>query len=144
MGRALSNDLRDRVIRAVEGGLSRNAAAARFGVSIASAIRWVDVWRRTGRREALRMGGDRRSRRLEAAGATIVSALKAKADLTLGELVGLVARRHGIVVAKSTIWRFLDRHALTFKKNGARRRARAARRGRAPGGVDRGSRRSGA
>ena len=50
MGRALSNDLRDRVIRAVEGGLSRNAAAARFGVSIASAIRWVDAWRRTGRR----------------------------------------------------------------------------------------------
>ncbi|MBM3526174.1 MAG: IS630 family transposase [Alphaproteobacteria bacterium] len=96
--------------------MSRNAAAARFGVSVASAVRWVDAWRRTGRRGALRAGGDRRSQRLEAVGATIVSALAAKADLTLSELAKLVARRHGIAVAKSTVWRVLDRHALTFKK----------------------------
>ncbi len=39
---ALSDDLRERVVGAVvEGGMSRNAAAKRFGVSIASAVRWV-------------------------------------------------------------------------------------------------------
>ena len=39
---ALSDDLRERVIGAVvDGGMSRNAAAKRFGVSIASAVRWV-------------------------------------------------------------------------------------------------------
>jgi transposase-like protein len=39
---ALSDDLRKRVVDAVvEGGLSRNAAAKRFEVSIASAVRWV-------------------------------------------------------------------------------------------------------
>ena len=38
---ALSDDLRQRVVRAVvDGGMSRNAAAKRFGVSIASAVRW--------------------------------------------------------------------------------------------------------
>jgi transposase len=41
MAQYLSEDLQVRVIRAVEGGMSRNAAARRFGVSIASAVRWV-------------------------------------------------------------------------------------------------------
>jgi len=41
-GMALSDDLRERVVEAVVvGGLSRNAAAKRFGVSIASAVRWL-------------------------------------------------------------------------------------------------------
>ena len=39
----LSEDLRIRVIEAVEAGSSRRGAAARFGVSVSSAIRWVDV-----------------------------------------------------------------------------------------------------
>ena len=49
MAQYLSEDLRVRVIRAVEGGMSRNAAARRFGVSIASAVRWMDEYLRTGR-----------------------------------------------------------------------------------------------
>jgi transposase len=40
MARALSQDLRDRVVGAIEGGLSCRAAAARFGVGAATAIRW--------------------------------------------------------------------------------------------------------
>ena len=44
MAQYLSEDLRIRVIGAVEGGMSRNAAARRFGVSIASAVRWMDEY----------------------------------------------------------------------------------------------------
>ena len=40
MARALSQDLRDRVVSSIEGGLSCRRAAARFGVGIATAIRW--------------------------------------------------------------------------------------------------------
>jgi len=40
MARTLSQDLRDRVVAAIDGGLSCRAAAARFGVSVSSAIRW--------------------------------------------------------------------------------------------------------
>ena len=57
----LSEDLRIRVIEAGEAGSSRRGAAARFGVSVSSAIRWVDVWRRTGRTAPYPRGGDRRS-----------------------------------------------------------------------------------
>jgi transposase len=46
---ALSDDLRKQVVEAVVlGGLSRNAAAKRFGVSIASAVRWVTRYNTTG------------------------------------------------------------------------------------------------
>jgi transposase len=131
MGRSLSGDLRSRVVEAVKGGLSRREAAERFGVSAASAVRWVRAWRQTGRVAAGRPGGDRRSQRIEAIGATILRALKAQVDLSLDELVALLHQRHGMRFARSTVWRFLDRHAMTVKKNGARRRAGQARRCRA-------------
>ena len=41
MGRAYSQDLRDRVLGAVAGGLSARKTAARFGVGVATAIAWV-------------------------------------------------------------------------------------------------------
>jgi len=45
MTKSISEDLRSRVIAAVDGGLSRRAAAERFGVAVASAVRWVRKWR---------------------------------------------------------------------------------------------------
>jgi transposase len=137
MARSLSGDLRSRVVEAVKGGLSRREAAERFGVSAASAVRWWLAWQRTGEVAAQRQGGDRRSQRIEAVGATILSALKTKVDLSLDELVALVHRRHGVRFARSTVWRFLDRHAMTVKKNRARSRAGQARRRRAARRVDR-------
>jgi transposase len=137
MARSLSQDLRSRVVAAVAGGLSRRAAAERFGVSIASAVRWMEAWRRTGEVAAQRQGGDRRSERIEAYAPTILGALKAKVDTTLDELVALLARKHGERFARSTVWRFLDRHAMTVKKNGARSRPGQARRRRVAQRVDR-------
>jgi transposase len=48
MGKPYSNDLRERVVAAVEGGMSRNQAAARYGVAISMAIGWVRRFRETG------------------------------------------------------------------------------------------------
>ena len=48
MARPLSNDLRDRLVSAVDGGLSRRSAAKHFGVAPSTAIKWVDRWHRTG------------------------------------------------------------------------------------------------
>ena len=55
---ALSDDLRERVVGAVvEGGMSRNAAAKRFGVSIASAVRWVARFKAKGEISPAPTGG---------------------------------------------------------------------------------------
>jgi transposase len=128
MAKTLSEDLRVRVIAAVEGGLSRHAAAARFGIGVATAVRWLRVWRDEGATAAKSRGGDRHSARIEALGAVILEAVEAQADITLVELAELLERDHGERFAPSTIWRFLDRHGVSFKKNGTRQRTGAARR----------------
>ena len=128
MGKYLSADLRSRVIAAVAAGLSRRAAAERFGVGVASAIRWVREWHATGAMCAKPQGGDQRSHRIEAYRDVILGAIDAQVDITLVELADLLRRDHDASFAPSTVWRFLDRHAMTVKKNGARQRAGAARR----------------
>ena len=57
----LSNDLRLRVVKAIECGLSRRAAAEKYDVSIASAIRWHQRFKRTGSVKPDAIGGDRTS-----------------------------------------------------------------------------------
>jgi transposase len=128
MAKPLSEDLRSRLIAAVESGMSRRAAAARFGVAAASAIRWVQAWRRTGATRAKPQGGDKRSHRIEAYREVIVAAIETQVDITLVELADMLRRGHGASFAPSSVWRLLDRHAMTVKKNGARQRAGAARR----------------
>ena len=62
---AVSDDLRERVVEAVVlGGLSRNQAAARFKVSVASSVRWVKRFTTTGDISPAPSGGDRRSGRI--------------------------------------------------------------------------------
>lgn len=134
MAKPLSEDLRLRLIRAVEGGMSRRAAAERFGVSAASAVRFVSEWRQSGATSAKPQGGDQRSQRIEAYREMILSAIKAKSDMTLVEIAEMLEAETGASFAPSSVWRFLDRHAITFKKNRARSRAgQARRRSRPPG-----------
>ena len=135
MAKTLSEDLRTRVIVAVEAGMSRRAAAQRFGVAVASAVRWVHEWRTTGAFRAKPKGGDQRSHRIEAHRAVILAAIDTQVDITLVELAELLRRDHRVSFAPSTIWRFLDRHAITIKKNGARQRAGEIRRRRAAQGM---------
>ena len=126
MARTLSEDLRGRVIAAVEAGSSRRAAAERFGVGVATAIRWVSVFRTTGVRAARPKGGDTRSHRIEAFGGVILEAIEAQKDITLAELAAMLARGSDASFAPSTMHRFLVRHRITLKKSRSRRRAGAA------------------
>ena len=128
MGKPLSVDLRSRLVAAVVSGLSRRAAAERFGVSAATAVRWVFLSKSTGAIDPKPQGGDRRSRRIEAFGPAILAAIEAQKDISLVELADMLRAHHGASFAASTVWRFLDRHTMTFKKNSARSRARTARR----------------
>ena len=115
MAQYLSEDLRIRVIRAVEGGMSRNAAARRFGVSIASAVRWVDTYLRTGRSAPKQRGGDRRSGRIEAQSELLMRAIEETPDITLAELREHIIAEQGERFAISTIHDFFRRHGVTFK-----------------------------
>ena len=126
MTRPLSTDLRERLVLAVEGGQSRRSAAKVFGVSAATAIRWLDQWRRSGSVAPKPQGGDNRSHRIEAYAEEILALIDEAPDITLAEIVAHLDETHGLKVAQSTVWRLLDRRGLTFKKNRARQRAGAA------------------
>ena len=115
MGRVLSQDLRDRVVVAVEGGLSCRQAAVRFGVSAASAIRWRQLALEHGTPAAKAQGGDRRSARIEAHASFLLDAIETKDDITLVEMQALLAER-GTPVGLGTLWRFFDRHGISRKK----------------------------
>ena len=124
MARPYSRDLRERVVRAVEAGLSRRRAASVFGVGIATVIDWVAVWRESGRLTALPMGGDHSSRLKEQRG-WLLARIEEAPDLTLEEIRAELAER-GKPVGYGTVWRFFAAEGISFKKNHARRRARAA------------------
>jgi len=112
----LSVDLRKRVVSAVrEEGMSCRAAARRFGVSFASAIRWVAALRERGSCAPLPMGGDQRSRRVEAHADFLLRLHRREPDLTLNEICGRLKRARGEKVSPSMIWRFFDRNDITFK-----------------------------
>lgn len=123
MGRALSQDLRDRVVAAIEAGLSCRAAAERFGVGVATAIRWRQMALAHGRAVAGKPGGDQRSSKTEAHAGLIMAMLEENGDITLTEIRAGLAKR-GIAVGVGTLWRFFDRHKITRKKSRATRSSR--------------------
>ena len=123
MTKALWIDLRERVVAVIDGGLSRRQAAARFEVSVSSAIRWHALARRTGDATPRRQGGDRRSGRIEAHADVILSAVSKQPDITLAELRELLTG-HGVSVGIATVWRFFARRKITLKKSPGMQRSR--------------------
>ena len=139
MPKALSFDLRSRVLAAIDAGLSCRQAAARFGVSASSAIRWQGMRRAGGDARPKPQGGDRLSRRTEAHAELIHAALAEVPDITLPELKARLAEK-GAQVSVSALWRFCRRHQITRKK---RRRMPPSRTGpTSASGARRGSRAS--
>ena len=123
MSKALSLDLRIRVLQAAADGASHRDAAARFGVSPASVSRWRALERTQGNARPGPLGGDRRSARVEAQAPLIRALLEATPDATVEELrAALIERGHAF--GYGTLQRFFRRHGITRKK---RRRTPASR-----------------
>lgn len=115
MTRAYSEDLRRRVIKAVEAGASCRQAAKRYEIGESTAIRWVARWRSSGSAAARPQGGDRRSHRIEAHAGLILGAVDEKGNITLSELAEHVRAETGARFAIGTLWRFFRRRGITVK-----------------------------
>jgi transposase len=124
MAKPYSEDLRERVVAAVEGGLSRRKVAALFDLGISTVVNWVRRLRETGSIAAKPMGGDHRSR-LTGERDWILQRIEQAPDLTIEELRHELKAR-GVIVGYGTVWRFFERENITFKKKRAGSRARAA------------------
>ena len=135
MARACSQDLRIRLVRYVEGGVSARSAAKVFGVSESSAIKWMRRWRRQKSVAPNPVRGHRR-RLLESHADWLLGIIEAKTDLTLEEIRSRLKKR-GVRVSLWTVWSFYDRHDISFKKKRVRQRAGSRRCRGGPGALER-------
>ena len=119
--RPYSNDLRGRVVAAMEGGMSCRAAADRYGVAPSTAGNWHRLYRDTKSYSPSPIGGDRRSKLLSEA-EWIAAHLAATPDLRLLDIQHALAAR-GIAVSYAGVQRTVKRLGLRFKKNDIRDRA---------------------
>lgn len=117
-----SEDLRSRVVAAVDRGMSRRRAAAMFAVGVSTVIGWMRRVRTTGSVAALPMGGDRRSK-LTGERDWLLERLAAQPDMTLAEMRAALAAERGVQASYGAVWRFFAGEGISFKKNRARRRA---------------------
>ena len=127
MARPYSDDLRERVVEAVEAGASRREAADRFEIAPSSAIKWLQRWRESGSVAAKPTGGSVSP--LEEHATCLLALVAEQPDLTLEEIVEAM-HKHRIAGSRTAVWRFLKRHEISFKKKPARDGTRA--RGRGP------------
>ena len=113
MPRPCSLDLRMRVLREVEAGASRREAAECVEVSASSAIKWMQRLNETGSIAAKPSGGSISP--LEAHADVLLALIAEQPNLTLDEIVAVMRKRR-IAGSRSAVWRFFERHNISFKK----------------------------
>lgn len=124
MPRPYSQDLRVRVVEAVEGGASRREVAELYGISPSVVVIWMQRWTETGSVEAKQGGGSVSP--LDEHAEFLLGLIIEQPDMTLDEIVAAMSQA-GIEGSRTAVWRFYERHDISFKKNIARSRAKARR-----------------
>lgn len=126
MGAPLSMDLRERLVKAVEQeGMSRNQAAARFGVAISTAINWINRLQSTGSVAPGQMGGHKKPKLTGAHREWLVERCRSR-PFTLRELVAELASERGLKVDHRSVWEFVHAEGLSYKKKRSGQRTRSA------------------
>jgi putative transposase len=128
MTRPYSLDLRERVVSAVErDGLSRNQAAARFGIAVSTAVHWLRRYHTTGDVKPSKIGGHRKKTLRDEHAAWLIARCRDR-DFTISQLVVELQEVRGLKVDRHTVWDFLHAEGLSFKKKPVRKGAGSPRR----------------
>lgn len=130
MARPLSLDIRERVVGAVEGGMSCRQAAERFQISVSCAIKLLQRWRQTGSAAPAAMGGQK-AFALAAHEDLVRQLYEAQPDITLNEMRERLLAAD-VRVGRTSIHRFLKARRLTRKKRHSTRQSRTGRTSRPP------------
>lgn len=114
MAKPYSDDLRERVVRAVEGGSSRRGAAGQFDVSVSFVVKLMQRFQATGSFKPGDFGGHKEPK-LAQHETVVRELIKQTPSATLLELQKKLSER-GVEVGKSSIARFLQRLRISYKK----------------------------
>ncbi len=122
--KSYSQDLRERIIGARRDGASAEEAAKRYGVCKRTVERYWKRYAQTGKCAELRRGG-RRVSRLKEHMCSVRKWIDEQNDLTLAQMLERLGSELGVQIKRQALWHQLNKLGLTYKKNAARRRARA-------------------
>ncbi len=127
-GQSYSQDLRDRVLGAVDGGLAVRATAARFGVSVAYIYKAVMRRRLTGD-AGINPNRGHNPRKLSGEQEQLLAAhMRSRAGITLAQAQAWLLAEQGVQLSTGAMWNAVHRLGLSFKKSPARSRAGSPRR----------------
>jgi len=125
MGKSSSLDLRVRIVGEIERGQSCRAAARRFGVSAATAVRLAQRKAQTGSLAPARQGRPAGSGALGAHAEALIAWVDADGDITMPELAARLFAERGVKAHPASLSRLLIQHGFTVKKNAAGERNRS-------------------
>lgn len=124
-GLAYSQDLRERVLAAVDTGRPAREVAALFRVSVSYIYKALG-WRRATGSVTPRRGGGSRPPKLAGHEAALLAQLRSKPDATLAELRIWLFETRGVSISNGALWNALERLGWTLKKSHVTRRSRSA------------------
>jgi transposase len=126
-GQSYSEDLRARVLVAVDGGMAARAAASVFRVSVSYIYKALIRRRRTGEVSASRRRGHRPRKLTPGQEAALAAHIKAHPDITLAAMQSWLSSKHGVRLSNGAMWSAVDRLGLSFKKRRSAPRSRIVR-----------------
>ena len=124
-GLHLTAEIRERAIRAVDGGMSQTTVAAALGVDRVTLYRWLHRYECDGGSGLQRKAGSGRPRKLEELDEDMLRALALKGPLhfgyetdlwTVARLRRVITEEFAMVLSKNTVWRRLRDAGLTYQK----------------------------
>ena len=119
MGRAVSNDLRIRMVRGIAAGKSRRSVAAQFEVSASTAVRVQARYAATGSVEPAKQGRPKGSGKLGPYRVVLIEKVKAAPDITMPALAAWLEAEHGVTADPSNLSKLLCKAGFSYKKNSA-------------------------
>lgn len=119
MGKSVSLDLRQRMVRGIASGKSRRAVAAQFEVAPSTAVRLQARFTATGSVDPARQGRPKGSGKLGPYREAILDKVKAQPDITMPDLAVWLEMTHGVTADPSNLSKFLCQNGFTYKKNAA-------------------------
>src|ERR1700716_2221123 len=115
-GQSFSEDLRARVLAAIDGGMAARAAASMFRVSVSYIYKALIRRRRTGEVSASSRRGHRPRKLTPTQEAALASHITAHPDITLAALQTWLLAEHGVRLSNGAMWAAVARLGLSFKK----------------------------
>ena len=115
-GQSYSEDLRARVLAAIDGGMAARPAASVFRVSVSYIYKALIRRRRTGEVSASTQRGHRPRKLTPAQEAAVAAHIATHPDITLAALQTWLAVEHAVRLSNGAMWSAVARLGLSFKK----------------------------